>query len=49
MICKKCQERKFKKILKDSEEAMKRFTKKLKEEKKCRIQANKKEIDLKEK
>lgn len=32
MICKQCQERNFKKILKESKKAMKRYTNKLKKE-----------------
>ena len=49
MICEACKERKFKKMIAESKKAMKRYTKKLKEENKCRIQANKKAIGLKEK
>ena len=49
MICEACKERQFKKILEESKKAMKRYTKKLKEENKCRIQVNKKAIGLKEK
>ena len=44
MICEACKERQFKKILEESKKAMKRYTKKLKEENKCRIQAYKKAI-----
>ena len=49
MICKKCKERQMSKILKEADKAMSRYTKKLIEEKKCRIQASKRAIDLKEK
>ena len=49
MVCEKCKERQFNNILKEGREAMKRYTKKLKEENRCRIQANKKATDLKEK
>ena len=33
MICEACKERQFKKILEESKKAMKRYTKKLREEK----------------
>jgi hypothetical protein len=49
MICEECKKRNVEKILKEADKAMSRYTKKLIEEKKCRIQANKKAIDLKEK
>ena len=49
MICEACKEIKFRKMIEESKEAMKRYTNKLKEENKCRIQANKKATGLKEK
>ena len=49
MICKQCQERNFKKILKEADEAMKRYTRKLKEERKeCLAKAKQKVITTKE-
>ena len=48
MICEECKERHFKKMLAGADKAMKRYTKKIKEEKICRIQVNKKVTGLKE-
>ena len=49
MICEECKERNLKKIIAGSKKAMRKYTEKLKEEKICRTQVNKKAIDLKEK
>jgi hypothetical protein len=49
MVCKVCRKNNIDRIIAESKKAMKRYTAKLKEEKICRTQVNKKEIDLKEK
>ena len=49
MICEVCKKDRIDKILSDSKKAMKSYTKKLKEERICRTQANKKETDSREK
>ena len=49
MICEECKERHFRKVLAEADKAMKRYTKKIKEEKICRIQVNKKVTDSREK
>lgn len=49
MICEECKKRQVESILKEAERAMKRYTKKLTEENRCRTQVSKKATDLKEK
>ena len=49
MICEECKEKHFRKVLAGADKAIKRYTKKIKEERICRIQVSKKGTGSKEK